>query len=132
MRLLLDTHIALWLATERGRLTPGELGTIIEPDNEVAISAVSIWELRIKWNRFYTTGTRKGPVDPLHFPKIIESFGLPIEALSAEECAASLVVPIPHGDPFDELLLTVAQQSGRKLLTRDSKMRGHPQAFHAD
>ena len=35
-----------------------------------------------------------------------------------------------HSDPFDELLLTVAQETSRKLLTRDEKLRGHPLAFH--
>jgi PIN domain nuclease of toxin-antitoxin system len=123
--------MVLWFATERQRLKPGELGAILEPENEIGVSAVSIWELRIKWNRRYQSGMRKGPFHPEVLLEALSDFRLPVHALTAEQCAAQLDTPLVHNDPFDDLLLNVAQVTGHRLLTRDEKLRGHPLAFHA-
>ena len=39
--------------------------------------------------------------------------------------------PIPHKDPFDELLLVQAQEEGLKFLTADGQLIGHPLAITA-
>lgn len=132
MRLLLDTHIALWFATERDRLGPGELSAILDPDNEISVSAVSIWELRIKWNRWFRSGMRKGPFHPEGLLAAIQGFELTVISLTAEQSAAALNTPLAHNDPFDDLLLTVAQVTGQRLLTRDSELRGHPLTYFPD
>ena len=132
MRLLLDTHIALWVATERDSLSTGELGALIDPANELAVSAVSIWEMRIKWESRFRSGERKGPASPLGLLVALETLGMPIEPLDAVQAGTALNVPTLHSDPFDSLLLTIAQETGRKLLTRDEKLLGHPLAFHPD
>lgn len=132
MRLLLDTHIALWTATERERLSTGELGALVDPDNDLVVSAVSIWEVRIKWESWYRSGERKGPTNPLGLLVALEAMGMPVESLSSRHAATALNESMYHSDPFDALLLTIAQETGRKLMTRDEKLRGHPLAFHAD
>ena len=40
-----------------------------------------------------------------------------IIALDTDPAAAPLIISIAHKDPFDELLLVQAQQSGARLLT---------------
>lgn len=132
MRILLDTHLAYWLASDYSRLRPSELAAIMEPDNDVAVSAVSLWELRIKWQSRYSSGDRKGPGDSLEVLAALKRMNISAFALTAEHSAAGLRQPIGHKDPFDELLLTIAQETGHKLMTRDEKLRGHPLAFHAD
>ena len=48
MRLLLDTHLLLWAATEPDRL-PVEAAALIEDEaNALGFSAASIWEVAIK------------------------------------------------------------------------------------
>jgi PIN domain nuclease of toxin-antitoxin system len=54
--------------------------------------------------------------------------GWEILPLTAHHAAAELADPIPHKDPFDELLLVQAQEEGMRLLTRDTKLEGHPLA----
>lgn len=133
MRLLLDTHVSFWLVAERSRLSSNELSILADPLNGLCISAVSIWELRIKWNSFFTSGQRKGPADPAQFLEGARRLGLQVEPLLPEQGAAALLLhPMDHTDPFDDLLLSIAQETGRKLFTRDRKLRGHPLAFHAD
>jgi PIN domain nuclease of toxin-antitoxin system len=51
--------------------------------------------------------------------------------LTGEICATALDTPLPHDDPFDELLLIHAQYLGIKLLTRDTKLLDHPLAISA-
>ena len=129
---LLDTHIAVWLVNNRARLSPGEFAVILDPDNEIVVSSVSIWEIRIKWHSFFSSGERKGPMDPLELLTALQRMDRAVLALEPDHCAAQLHHPLNHDDPFDELLLTIAQEMDCKLLTRDKKIRGHPLAYHAD
>ncbi len=62
MTLLLDTHIALWLVRDPSVLRPAELAAI--EGNDPLVSAVSLWELHLKWERVTASGVRKGPADP--------------------------------------------------------------------
>lgn len=114
---------------ERDRLRSQEFSVLIDPDNDLCVSAVSIWELRIKWGRHFQTGGRKGPIDPAQLLTTLAEMGLSVEPLLPAHCAAALTSPMPHRDPFDELLLTIAQETGRKLFTRDEALRGHPLVF---
>jgi PIN domain nuclease of toxin-antitoxin system len=47
-------------------------------------------------------------------------------AINRRHAAAELAQPLAHKDPFDELLLVQAQEEGMCLLTRDTKLIGHP------
>jgi len=128
MRILLDTHLALWLALWRDRLTAIELD-LISAEHLIAVSAVSIWELRLKWNSFHASGDRKGPASPDAVFRILDGYEVAIEPLTAAQAAAALNPPLDHKDPFDELLMVQAQELGMKLLTRDARLIGHPLAL---
>ena len=128
MKLLLDTHIVVWAALDPGALTEPERRRMADPDTSLVLSAVAVWELRLKWHSFHISGSRKGPVDPA----AIVAFGAAMEwellPLTARHAAARLAQPLAHKDPFDELLLVQAQEDGMRLLTRDAKLAGHPYA----
>lgn len=131
MKLLLDTHIALWMARDRGLLNRDERKLLDRTDAEVRFSAVSIWELRLKWQSFHASGARKGPAHPRQVLETLLDGGIPLVPLTGRHAAAELAVPLPHRDPFDELLLVQAQEEGCRLLTRDSRLAGHPLAVIA-
>ena len=48
MRLLLDTHIALWAVADDRRLSASARTLIVDPANEIVVSAASLWEIAIK------------------------------------------------------------------------------------
>lgn len=48
MRLLLDTHIALWAITGDPRLPHSAHDLIADPANDVVVSAASLWEIAIR------------------------------------------------------------------------------------
>ncbi len=128
MRLLLDTHVAVWAALDPDVLTERERSQMSARDVRLVLSAVSVWEMRLKWRSFHISGARKGPIAP---PALV-AFGAAMDwellPLTARHAAADLSPALAHNDPFDELLLVQAQEEGLRLLTRDAKLVGHPLA----
>ncbi len=129
MKFLLDTHVAVWTILDETMLRSGELQQISRPDAELALSAVSLWELRLKWNSFHPSGERKGPIDPEQTRSFAEAFGWTLLPLMPLDAIATLDTPISHKDPFDEMLLIQAQRHGMRLLTRDARLAAHPLAI---
>ena len=126
---MLDTHIAIWAALNPDALSDAERRQMAEPGTQLVLSAVAVWELRLKWHSIHISGTRKGPIGPgavVAFATAIDWEFLP---LTAHHATAELAHPLAHKDPFDELLLVQAQEEGMRLLTRDSKLAGHPFAW---
>ena len=130
MRVLLDTHFLIWTATDPQKITRREQALITR--SELIVSAVSIFELRLKWQKF-GGGHHRRPdlIDPVVALALIAGNGIELAPLTGEDCAASLDVAVPHRDPFDEMLLIHAQRLGAKLLTRDADLHGHPLAISA-
>lgn len=129
MKLLLDTHYVYGLAGSPDTLSRREMQFLDDYPEPFVISAVSIWEVRLKWQSLDRSGTRRGPADPLDVVRIL-STDMVVEflLLTVAHAAAELGSPLDHRDPFDELLLTQAQVEGLKLLTRDRKLVNHPLA----
>lgn len=125
MRLLLDTHIAVWAALNPDALTRTERARMAEADGALVLSAVAVWELRLKWHSLHISGVRKGPVDPGAVVAFAAAMDWELLPLTARHAAIELLQPLAHKDPFDELLLVQAQTEGMRLLTRDAKLIGH-------
>ncbi|MET0179910.1 MAG: type II toxin-antitoxin system VapC family toxin [Novosphingobium sp.] len=128
MRLLLDTHIAVWTARGGGELSRRERELLDAPQAERLFSAVSMWELRLKWNSFPRSGARKCPASPDSVRDALVRLGCDELPLTAADAVAELHTPLAHNDPFDEILLIQAQQRGLRLLTRDGRLAEHPLA----
>ena len=124
MRLLLDTPIAIWAALDPDALTAAERSQMAKA--QVVLSAVAVWELRLKWHSFHISGGRKGPLEPTMIVAFARAVDWALLPLTAAHAGATLAPPLPHKDPFDELLLVQAQEEGMRLLTRDAKLLGHP------
>ena len=131
MRLLLDTHIAVWAVLDPDALTAAERGLLGAADAPLVLSAVAVWELRLKWHSFHISGGRKGPVDPASVVAFAAAMDWELLPLAARHAAAELTQPLGHKDSFDELLLVQAQEEGMRLLTRDAKLVSHPFAVAA-
>ncbi|MDA8076023.1 MAG: type II toxin-antitoxin system VapC family toxin [Actinomycetota bacterium] len=116
MKLLLDTHVFLWLLTEPERL--GEhLRTVEDPANGMLLSAASSWEIAIK----VRLGRLELPDDPTRYvPDRMRAIGA--EPLAVEHAHALEVAALPplHRDPFDRLLVAQARHLGLTILTADA------------
>ena len=99
-----------------------------ESDGPLVLSAVAVWELRLKWHSFHISGDRKGSVSPASIVSFAAAMVWEFLPLTAHHAMTDLAHPLEHKDPFDELLLVQAQEKGMRLLTRDSKLNQHPRA----
>jgi PIN domain nuclease of toxin-antitoxin system len=122
LRLLLDTHIFLWLQSDPDRL--GEhLRTIERPETELLVSAVVAWEIAIK----YRSGRLPLPEPPDRYVpdrmRRIDATSLPIS--HAHALAAATLPPL-HTDPFDRLLVAQSQVLHLPVLTADSAIADYP------
>ena len=131
MKLVLDTHIMIWLAVNPAKLTPFESHVLSVKDHHLLVSALSIFELRMKWGvvgRRRDDADRLNPQDALLF---LSTAGITVAALDGPDFGAVLDPPLDHNDPFDEMLLTHAQRLDAQLLTRDRRLANHPVALVA-
>ncbi len=131
MNLLLDTHYVIVLAGKAQRVSARETALLANPPGRLVVSAVSIWEIRLKWDSFWSSCARKGPVSPADVLRVLAILTIDRLPLTEAHASADLAPALAHSDPFDELLLAQAQEEGLKLLTRDDKLKTHPCAFVA-
>ncbi len=129
MRLLLDTHFLVWLATDSDRIKTRERSLLTAADSELFLSAVSFWEIKIKWDLLHPSGERKGSISPEGALRFAQDNHLDLIPLQPDDTTLVLDPPLTHRDPFDEMLLIQAKQLGALLLTRDGRLRGHPLAL---
>ena len=129
MRVLLDTHILLWMARSPQKLNRFERSILASEDASLLVSAISVWEIRIKWQKFDRHGVRKGEVSPDDALTYIALNDLELVPLSGADLTATLDPPLTHNDPFDEMLLVHAARHNARLLTRDQQLIGHPLAI---
>lgn len=114
-----------------GKLPAIEQRLLADPNTQLFSSAVSIWEMRLKFHARHRDGARKGRFDPNDLLAALEDLAIPVLAMTPAHAALPLETPLPHRDPFDELLLVQAQEESLRLLTRDRLLLGHPLAVSA-
>lgn len=124
MRLLLDTHVALWAILGDGRLPKSAKNLIEDLDNDVFVSAASVWEITIKHDL-----ARGRPNDmPISGHEALTYFrraGYGLLAVNAEHAAAVADLPALHSDPFDRVLVAQARMEPLRLITSDTRLAGY-------
>jgi PIN domain nuclease of toxin-antitoxin system len=118
MRLLLDTHAALWWVGEDRRLSGRAAEALARDTNEVLLSAVVIWELAIK----QALGKLKTPGDLA--PGLIAQGAIPLP-VTLEHAAAVADLSPARTDPFDRLLVAQAKLEGAVLVTADKRLAAY-------
>jgi PIN domain nuclease of toxin-antitoxin system len=113
--LLLDTHRLLWASVWPERLPKAVSDTILDPENTIAFSVASIWEVAIKAGR----RRQDFDVDPRHLRRGLLEAGYREIPVLGEHALAVLRLPPHHRDPFDRLLVAQAETAGATLLTGD-------------
>jgi PIN domain nuclease of toxin-antitoxin system len=131
VRVLLDTSYLFDLMEALGRLTDAERRFFEEHAAHLYVSAVSIWEMRLKFRARHQSSRRESPFDPNDVIAALEEQDVVFLPMTVSHAARHLETPISHNDPFDELLLVEAQEEGLKLLTADRQLVGHPLAITA-
>jgi len=119
VKLLIDTHILLWLRADPTRLPPPVLEALTDPAHEVFASAASAWEIAIK----QSTGKLELPeMAETWFPKALAESGLEPLPVTPEDALGVRDLPWHHRDPFDRLLVAQARRRGLTLVSHDQRL----------
>jgi PIN domain nuclease of toxin-antitoxin system len=115
MKLLLDTHMLIWTAGSPDKLSETARALIEDRGNEIAFSAVSIWEIAIK----YALKKPDFNVDPHLVRRGCLDNAMTELAMTSAHAIITATLPPLHKDPFDRLLVAQAMAEGVTLLTAD-------------
>lgn len=118
MRLLLDTHIALWAVTTPEKLPNAVQDMIAARDNDIVVSAASIWEISIK-HALAQRGRAGLPVSGEEALELFQQAGYQLLPIMPSHAAAVEDLPDHHGDPFDRMLVAQALVEPLRLVSRD-------------
>lgn len=116
MRLLLDTHAALWWLHDDERIGADAARQLSAGSNEVLLSAAVVWEVAIK----QAIGKLRAPPDWVAVTLKAGARALPI---SLDHATLAGHLPAHHRDPFDRMLVAQAFSEGAAVVTRDDAIR---------
>lgn len=116
MKILIDTNVFLWLFGYAARLSNDVKTLLKSPNNEVFVSAASVWEISIK----YSTGKLTLPDKPEIFvpDRMRRAKFQRLEITHEHALAVSNLAKI-HKDPFDRILIAQAVAENFTVLSSD-------------
>ena len=123
MKFLLDTCVFLWFIQRDSRLPLSLTKLIIDPENEIWLSVVSLWECFIKEQTGRLTFP---PPSSTYLPAQRERHQ--IQSLTLDEASVAHLPKLPrhHRDPFDRILICQAMEHGMTIITPDDLITRYP------
>jgi PIN domain nuclease of toxin-antitoxin system len=124
--ILLDTHVILWAAIERKRLSRAAESALrrARSGDGLAVAAISLWELvsLFAGGRIETYGTVEASVR-----QVLETVGAIVKPITQEIAVLATQFPESYPrDPADRLIGATARAEGLALITQDKRIRSSP------
>ena len=116
MRYLVDAHSLIWALDDPSKLGATATTALQDPENELLLSAGTMWELSIK------SGMAKLKLS-LPFRRWMEEaiadLGLTVLPITLDHAERQAGLPFHHRDPFDRLLAAQSLVEGIPLVSAD-------------
>lgn len=124
--ILLDTHVVLWAAIERKRLSRAAESALrrARSSDGLAVAAISLWELASLFarSRIEAYGTVEASVR-----QVLETVGAVVKPITQEIAVLATQFPESYPrDPADRLIGATARAEGIALVTQDRRIRSSP------
>jgi PIN domain nuclease of toxin-antitoxin system len=116
VKLLLDTHAALWWLADDARVGRDAERELSDDTNRVLLSAAVIWEVAIK----RSLGKLQAPAD---LAQTLLGAGVQPLPVTLDHAAAVEALPWHHRDPFDRILVSQALTEGAAIVSQDERLR---------
>lgn len=119
MKLLIDTHVLIWWLMEPSRVPDEVRGALLDPANEVFVSAASAWEIALK--------RRLGKLDfddgfLTDYDRRVRDLGFAPLGLSSAQMIRGAELDTSHKDPFDRMLAAQAILEGLTVVSADREL----------
>jgi PIN domain nuclease of toxin-antitoxin system len=119
LKILLDTHIWLWIQDDPDRIGKSLRNELRKPENEIFLSPISTWEALVLQSKGRIS-MRRDPED-----WVARNTAPFTEApLTHEIALVSQQISLGHRDPADRFLVATAKVLGLTLATADAKLLG--------
>lgn len=119
MKVLLDTHVLLWILTDSSKLSPTAATAYRNPEHELYVSAASLWEIGIKVSLGKLVLQNDWPTIITNELELNGIRWLPIEMT---HCVKVSILPFHHRDPFDRLLVAQSLYEEMALISADATL----------
>jgi len=122
VRLLIDTHALLWWLIKSSSLPVSAQRWLKSKDTTVLVSAASVWEIATK--------VRLGKLDVemevvKNFVAYLDRERFETVPVTAEHGIRAGLLPGPHKDPFDRMLIAQAQVENVPIVSNDRALDGY-------
>lgn len=130
MKILIDTHIAIWAVLNDPKLPKQAKDIILNEANDIFYSTASIWEITIKHmlhpDKIRMNGSllEKGCEDNGY--AVIPVFNKHVMALESLKYSGNAP---RHNDPFDRIMIAQAKAENLMFLTHDSLIPNYKEPF---
>ena len=117
MKLIVDTHIFLWVTISPKKISKRVKDLLLDPQLSKYVSAITFWEISLKY--------QLGKIDlkgvlPDQLPVIAKDSGFEVLGLDPDTAASFYKLPrLRNKDPFDRMLAWQAVSRDFHLLTKD-------------
>lgn len=119
---MLDTHALLWWLSDDPALTRPARRAIADTKNVLLVSAASAWEIATK----FRLGKLPSAADLVSdFSGQIEREGFELLAISADHCIRAGLLPGPHKDPFDRMLIAQSQAENLPIVSNETAFESY-------
>ncbi len=124
MRYLIDTHIFIWYAKERHKLSRDVLSILENYENQIYVSSETLKELVLLWNK--KPDIRRWWNSPLDLLRSVEDdYSIYVDYLHKEhyEMYARLNIneTQEHNDPSDHIIISHAITNRMALISADTR-----------
>jgi PIN domain nuclease of toxin-antitoxin system len=113
VRLLLDTHAVLWWFSDDPRLSRAAAAAFDSAENDLFLSAVSGYEIVYKQN------SGRLPSIPDDLARRLQRASITVLPLSFDHALAAALLPGPHRDPWDRIMMAQALAERLTVVTVD-------------
>ncbi|HXX14324.1 MAG TPA: type II toxin-antitoxin system VapC family toxin [Candidatus Eremiobacteraceae bacterium] len=116
MRALLDTHALLWWLSDDPSLSKRARAFVSQTENAVIVSSECAWEIatKVRLGKLASAGELTGD-----FMGYLEREGFETLSISTQHAIRAGLLPGPHKDPFDRMLIAQAQAENLPVLSND-------------
>lgn len=129
MKILLDSHILLWLAWDKKEnLSPQAVELLDDPTSEIYFSLASLWEIAIK----SSLGKPDFDIDVEALEQGLIQVGCRMLAIELPHILKQAQYPFIHRDPFERLLMAQAEVENVFFMTADTMILKYQKPYIID
>lgn len=118
MKVLLDSHVFLWALNNPEFIGPKSIAILQDSDTQLLISAVSVWELGLKYKK------KKQPYSITELLDAIQDLNATFLKLERDHLKKFENIDLEHKDPFDMLLVAQSEAESSMFMTVDKSILG--------